>query len=101
MRQGGLRVHLWHHQGHRRIHAEGTGVIDHHSALLHRHRGPLTGHRTASRGQHQINASEGFGTHRLHGQALTFELHRLASRAGRGQQAQLLQREGTLLKQGQ
>ena len=46
-------------------------------------------------------AGEGFGAHRLHGQGLTFELHRLASRAGRGQQAQLLQREGTLLKQGQ
>ena len=99
MAEGCIGVHLRHHQRHTLFHAEGTGVVDHHSAGIRDRLTPLLRHRATSRGKHQIHTLEGCGTHLLNDQLLTLPLLFLPRRAGRCQQAQFSNRKLTLVEQ--
>ena len=99
--KGRLGVHLWHHQGHLGIEAKGAGVVDHQGTGRGRHGGPLLGHRTAGRGQHQINPRKGLGTHGLDRPGAAIPGQGLAGRAGGRQQHQLRHRELALGQQGE
>ena len=93
-----LRVDLRHHERHRGIHAEGGGVVHHHRALLGGERREALGGAATGGEERDVDAAEAVFLQLLHRQRLAAEAHRLACRAGRGEKAQLGEREAALLE---
>ena len=93
-----LRVHLGHHQRHVGVHAPGRGVVDDRGARGRDPRGEGPGGGGAGGEQRDVEAVEVGGVGVLHGELLVAEAQRPPRRPGRGEQPELVEREGPLLE---
>ena len=93
------RIHLGDHKGHTVFHPERAGVINHHSSRCHDRLTPSFGDRSAGRGEHQINALEGFGCGLLNDELLPLPRAATPSRTGGRQKTQFRYRKIPFLKE--
>ena len=100
MLQNILRVNLGHNQRYLRVHTEGAGVIDNHSASLHSVGSKLLRDAAASK-ESNINAFKGILGSLLHGIGFAHELNFLACATSGSQKTELCKREVTLFDEFQ
>src|ERR1043166_4913245 len=96
-----VSIDFWDTQGHVRSQAKGTTTIDHESTSAHDLWGIRLAGLSIGREQDQVDTAQGLPGEGTHHVALVVEVEARASRASRGQQGQLVQREIPLLKHAQ
>ena len=82
-------INLRHDQRNLWIHPEGAGVVDHHGPVRHRDRGPVRRDLIRHVEHGDVDPVKGLGGDLLDHDVLTADLQDLASRASRGDEANL------------